>query len=58
MNWPWHVRVTASASGSRMGREYAFRPDYYLAEVRIKGQWLDAGTSRTWLEAFLMGLFA
>jgi hypothetical protein len=45
VNWPWNVRV-------REGR------GWFVAEVRIKGRWLDAGTGKTWFEAFLMGLVA
>jgi hypothetical protein len=58
VNWPWNVRVTASPNGSRIGRELTCRPDYYIAEVRIRGRWYDAGTGKTWLETFLMGLVA
>lgn len=56
MNWPWNVRVTA-----RQARLF-FSPlapsDYFTVEVRIKGKWYDAGTGKTWFEAFLMGLVA
>jgi hypothetical protein len=45
MMLPWNVRV-------REGR------NCYCAEVRIKGKWFDAGTGKTWFEAFLMGWWA
>lgn len=56
MNWPWNVRVTGRHN-SLIGWQIA-KPDYYRVEVRIKGRWYDAGTAKTWFEAYLMGLVA
>jgi hypothetical protein len=56
MNWPWNVRVIGchlSIIGWRIKP-----PDYYMVEVRYKGKWYDAGTTKTWWSGFLVGLSA
>ena len=57
MNFPWNVRVTGCSTHYGDARNF-LPPDYYTIEVRIKGKWYDAGTAKTWLEAFLMGVVA
>lgn len=52
---PWNVRVTGRQLDRYGDQRDILPPDYYVVEVRIKGQWFDAGTGGTWLEAFLMG---
>jgi hypothetical protein len=61
MRWPWNVRVTEirlslEAQQSAEADDGLVPPDYYHAQYRECGRWLDAGTAHTWLEAFLMGL--
>lgn len=60
MNWPWDVRVRGRRLSVRYGdaRLIPYPPDYYTVEIRISGKWYDAGTGKTWFEAFLMGLVA
>jgi hypothetical protein len=50
---PWNIRVTPVSTDGRI-----LAADYHWVEVRKKGKWQDAGTSKTWFEAFLMGLIA
>lgn len=55
MNWPWNVRVVPMLSNFKRQNGFT-RPEYYHVAVRIKGTWVDAGTAKTWFEAFLQGL--
>ena len=53
---PWNVRVSPVTLCT--AKYLVQSPDYFKVEVRIKGKWFDAGTGKTWFEAFLMGLAA
>ena len=57
MRAPWNVRVTPMHNSFVDPIEpYLIQPDYYKVEIRFRGEWLDAGTARTWWSAFFQGI--
>lgn len=56
-NWPWNVRVTPIYPiWMEPGDEHLAQPEYFTVEIRFRGQWLDAGTARSWWAAFFQGI--
>jgi hypothetical protein len=54
---PWNIRITPGYH-TEMRRLWNARPDWFRTEILRSGKRQDVGTSRTWFEAFLMGLIA
>ena len=57
MTAPWNVRVTPRWVGMKLLAEIR-RPDFFAVHVRVKDGWQDAGTARSWWEAFWQGVAA